>query len=405
MAEGIEIRTAKNGTRTYRASVWSNRDGKRIRKSFPSLAAAKSWRQDAASAVRSGRMRAVKAITVDQAAAAWLAGARDGSIRHRSGDRYKPSAVRAYEKELRLRILPAFGSRRLTDLTRNDLQDFVDRLGKQGLSASTIQCSLLPLRAIYRRAMHRGDATINPCTGLDLPAVRGRRDRIADPAEAAGLLDVLPVNDRPVWATALYAGLRRGELRALRWETVDLATGVLRVEHGWDDMEGEIAPKSREGRRTVPIPAVLRDVLLEHQMRQGRGGEGLVFGRTRSDPFVSDTLSKHAAKAWKAAGLAPITLHECRHSFASMMIAAGVNAKALSRYMGHHSIVITLDLYGHLMPGNEDEAAGLLDAYLHRADTAARVAQLDALKDGSNETRPSVNLAGGRSPRPTRAES
>jgi len=127
----------------------------------------------------------------------------------------------------------------------------------------------------------------------------------------------------------------------------------------------------------VPIPAVLRDVLLEHRMRQGRS-EGFVFGRTTTDPFVSDTVSKRAAKAWKAAGLAPITLHECRHSFASMMIAAGVNAKALSRYMGHHSIVITLDLYGHLMPGNEDEAAGLLDAYLQRADTAARVAQLDA---------------------------
>jgi integrase len=175
----------------------------------------------------------------------------------------------------------------------------------------------------------------------------------------------------------MYAGLRRGELRALRWENVDLATGVLRVEHGWDDVEGEIAPKSREGRRTVPLAGVLRDVLLEHRMREGRS-EGFVFGRTAGSPFVSDTLSKHAAKAWKAAGLAPITLHECRHTFASMMIAAGVNAKALSRYMGHHSIVITLDLYGHLMPGNEDEAAGLLDAYLQRADTAARVAQLDA---------------------------
>jgi integrase len=74
--------------------------------------------------------------------------------------------------------------------------------------------------------------------------------------------------------------------------------------------------------------------------------------------------------------LKPITLHECRHSFASMMIAAAVNAKALSTYMRHANIAITLDRYGHLMPGNEAEAAGLLDAYLERADTAARVAQL-----------------------------
>ena len=62
----------------------------------------------------------------------------------------------------------------------------------------------------------------------------------------------------------------------------------------------------------------------------------------------------------------PITLHECRHTFASLMIAAGVNAKALSPYMGHANINITMDRYGHLMPGNEDQAAGLLDAYLER---------------------------------------
>ena len=72
----------------------------------------------------------------------------------------------------------------------------------------------------------------------------------------------------------------------------------------------------------------------------------------------------------------PITLHEARHTFASLMIAAGVNAKALASYMGHASVTITYDRYGHLMPGNEEEAAALLDAYLARADTAARASQL-----------------------------
>jgi integrase len=66
----------------------------------------------------------------------------------------------------------------------------------------------------------------------------------------------------------------------------------------------------------------------------------------------------------KQAGLERITLHECRHTFASLMIAAGVNAKTLSTYMGHANISITLDRYGHLMPGNEAEAAGMLNAYL-----------------------------------------
>ena len=78
------------------------------------------------------------------------------------------------------------------------------------------------------------------------------------------------------------------------------------------------------------------------------------------------------------AALEPITLHECRHTFASLMIAAGVNAKALSTFMGHSSITITLDRYGHLFPGNEAEAAGLLDAFLERANTQARLAQVAA---------------------------
>jgi integrase len=74
------------------------------------------------------------------------------------------------------------------------------------------------------------------------------------------------------------------------------------------------------------------------------------------------------------ARLDPIHLHECRHTFASLTIAAGVNAKALSSYLGHASITITLDRYGHLMPESGDEAAGLLDAYLERANTKARLA-------------------------------
>jgi integrase len=88
-------------------------------------------------------------------------------------------------------------------------------------------------------------------------------------------------------------------------------------------------------------------------------------------------LQRRADKAW--VGFERITPHECRHTFASLMIAANVNAKALSTFMGHANIGITLDRYGHLMPGSEAEAAGLLDTYLdaerERAEDAARSAQ------------------------------
>jgi integrase len=167
-------------------------------------------------------------------------------------------------------------------------------------------------------------------------------------------------------------------LQALRVSDVDLASGVIRVERGWDEKEGEIELKTAAGRRKVPIALKLRDHLVEHKLVTGRDGDQLLFGRTGSDAFNGKNLQDRADAAWAEAGVERITPHECRHTFASLMIAAGVNAKALSTFMGHANISITLDRYGHLMPGSEEEAAGLLDAYLdaqrERAEDQARSA-------------------------------
>ena len=104
----------------------------------------------------------------------------------------------------------------------------------------------------------------------------------------------------------------------------------------------------------------------------GGRGDDLVFGRTDRLPCDYRRLTDRADAAWKDAGLDRITLHECRHTFASLMIAAGVNAKALSTYVGHADIATTFNKYGHLMPGNEDQAAGLLDTYLGSAIEATQ---------------------------------
>jgi len=124
------------------------------------------------------------------------------------------------------------------------------------------------------------------------------RDRIASPSEAAELLTALE-HDRALWATGFYAGLRRGELRGLEWDDVALGAGLIHVRRGWDDREGSIAPKSKAGRRDVPIVAALRAVLMEHRLRSGRA-EGFVFGRSASEPFVPWTVDSHARKAWRA---------------------------------------------------------------------------------------------------------
>src|SRR5262249_6878020 len=112
--------------------------------------------------------------------------------------------------------------------------------------------------------------------------------------------------------------------------------------------------------------------LRQHQLYTARRS-GLIFGQDGETPVDADAIRHRALWRWTRADpqLQPIGLHECRHTFASMMIAAGVNAKALSSYMGHSSVTIAYDRYGHLMPGNEVEAAGLLDAYLDAATGAS----------------------------------
>ena len=372
MATGVRQRHGLKCTRKGRcecpweASVYSKRDAKKIRKAFPTKAAAVSWRDDSRSAVRKGSMSAPTATTVTEAADAWLARARAGTSLTRSGDPYKPSALRAYAEALRLRVKPAVGSMRLSELRSVDLKRLlVNPLIAEGRSASNIGVTLLPLRAIYREAIEEGIVAVNPTAGLKLPRVRSRRDRIATPDECVRLLAKLSADDRRIWATAMYAGLRRGELMALRVEDIDLRDGVIRVCRGWDAEAGEIATKSGRERK-VPIANALRSHLAEHLLALG-SREGLVFGSSATAPFCDRTLTERADRAWSQAGLDRITLHECRHTFASLMIAAGVNAKALSEYMGHSKIAVTMDLYGHLMPGNETEAAGLLDAYLARA--------------------------------------
>jgi integrase len=195
--------------------------------------------------------------------------------------------------------------------------------------------------------------------------VRGKRERIASPIEAAALIAAVSEKDQAVWATAFYAGLRRGELQALRDEDVDLAAGVIRVERSWDPMAGVIEPKSRAGVRKVPIVGALRAYLAAHRLRRGSVG-GLFFGNGER-PFCPETLRARADVKWTKAKLERIGLHNARHTYASLSIAAGVNAKALSTYMGHSSITITLDRYGHLMPGNESEAVALLDRFLEDA--------------------------------------
>lgn len=143
-------------------------------------------------------------------------------------------------------------------------------------------------------------------------------------------------------------------------------------------------------RRAVPMTGDLHVILAEHR-RQTQRIAGLVFGRSATQPFASSTANERAVRAWEAANaeatkraeevgrklapgelLVPIGLHEARHTYASFLIAAGVEMKAISTYMGHSSVAFTYDRYGHLLPDSLAENGAKLDASLARARAHGR---------------------------------
>jgi integrase len=353
----------------YEASVYDRNSAEKIRKTFPTAAEARTWRSDALSGVQRGLLRASEPTTLSEAADTAVAGMTAGTIRTRSGDPFKPASVRTYRESFDLYVRPDLGAMRVTDLQRRHVQALADRMLAAKHSPSTIRNSLMLLRLIFRRAIRDGHVSVNPMGGLELPANRSARVQIVSDDDAATLIEALKAErDRALWATAFYAGLRCGELMALRWCDVDLATGELHVERSYDPKARlMVAPKSQAGRRRVPIAGVLRGHLRALAIASRRSDpNALVFGDAPGKPFDYDAMLARVRANWTTAEITPVGLHQARHTAASIFIAAGVNIKALSTFMGHSSITITLDRYGHLMPGSIQEATGLLDAYLER---------------------------------------
>ena len=366
--QGIETRTDRRGRTRYRPKVYDRRIKRHVAGPWTtSLAEARAWRIDLQAAVRAGTRSGSANDVLRVEMPRFLERMRTGEIRNRSGRQYKPSVCRSYESCYRLYLDRHLGVVRPEDLRRRDIQAVVDRL-KLSHDASTVRNALMPLRAYYRWAIARDIVSVNPTTGIELPALEGRRERFATAAEAAVLIGALPGQDRCLWAMLFYAGLRVGEARALSIRDVDLGEGVIRVRTSWDAQAGPVEPKSRAGRRTISIPHALRRYLEPH-MAALTWDEGLVFGREADVPFSPQSATQRADRIWKQKGLTRITPHEARHTFASLMIDAmkrdqSLNPKVLSRIMGHSTIAETMDRYGHLMPGSEAEAAAALDAYL-----------------------------------------
>ena len=186
----------------------------------------------------------------------WIEAARRGEIRNRNRRAYKPAALRSYDNDMKLYVLSGYGARRLADIRADDLQGLVDRLIGNGLSGSRVRNVVVPLQALYRR--HRREVPVNPTRDLDLPEAGGVREWHGTPAEARQKLAALPICERALWATAFFAGLRRGELRALRVSDVhgleEGGEAYIDVVRSWDDKEGRDRPEVGGGHSEGSAP-------------------------------------------------------------------------------------------------------------------------------------------------------
>ena len=280
----------------YRGEVRDAR-GRKVRSAWStSRAQAVAWEEEAVVAVRRGRLRATTPTTVRQAGIALVAGMRSGAILDRSGKPYKPKTVRSYEHALENYIYPLLGSRKVSSLRRADIQGFVEEMRELGAAPSTVHNRLDPLRVIVRRSIDNDELLVDPCARLKMPVVRNSRTRIEPSTIAEALIVALPESEQAFWALALFAGLRRGELRGLQVDDIDFDAGLVHVRRGWDDLEGEIDPKTFAGARDIPMIGELRRICRAHKLQTGRRGTQLFLGRTPGDPFYPSTIRSAGAE-------------------------------------------------------------------------------------------------------------
>jgi integrase len=293
----------------------------------------------------------------------------------------KPSTVHSYEQLLRLHVTPRFGKQKLPAIRRDEIKQFLAELGQATrlvneqtlprFSRNTLRLIVCALRTVLNAAVEDGIIESNPASKIgkfaktDKPVHQASAmTRTEAEAFLAGAKDVCP-DWHPFFLTALRAGLRKGELIALKWGDIQFGESetdsnrYILIQRNWS--HGRFTtPKSKKSRR-VDLSKQLRSVLLE--LRDKRMLEAFIAGR----PSIADDLvfpsqvgtvikpdniaPRYMEPALEKAGLRRFRFHDLRHTFGSLLIQDGASLAYVKDQMGHSSIQITVDTYGHLIPG------------------------------------------------------
>jgi len=282
----------------------------------------------------------------------------------------RPSTRISAESLLRNHVLPYFGSRRLGSVTQVEVQAFVVHLEEKGLSASTIRQAYLLIAGVFSSALDSGLIPRTPCRGIKLPQKSQTEMRFLSTDEVAEVADAIDSPYRALVLTAAYTGCRFGELAGLRTHRLDLAGRSLTIAESLSDLNGHLSltqPKTAAARRQVALPQLLTDELLGHTEQHPPGPDGFVFTAPEGGPMRRRNFRRRAwLPAVEASVGQPLRFHDLRHTHAAILIAQGEHPKVIQLRLGHSSIQVTLDTYGHLFEGLDEAAAERLDAIFLR---------------------------------------
>lgn len=295
--------------------------------------------------------------------------------------RVRANTLMSYRKMLKSYIRPTLGARRLDQLSPQDIQRTIAGLQAQGLEARTIRYAVGVLSTSLRQAVRFGTLVSNPAERVDLPPLVRREMHALSPEEASRFLAAVAADRWGVlFAFAIATGMRPSEVLGLKWKDVDLDKGTVFVRQALTRKPGGrhlTAPKTKGSKRRIPIPAGLVAQLREHRAEQDaertRAGDryddqDFVFAGPTGKPVSERTLAqRHFKPALEAAGLPQtIRFYDLRHTCATMLLAANINAKVVAERLGHSTIVLTMDTYSHVLPSMQQQAADALDGMLFR---------------------------------------
>lgn len=277
----------------------------------------------------------------------------------------RPSTQASTDSLMRCHVLPWFGPVAVVTIQQADVQSFVSSLQATGLSRSTIRSAYLIVRGVMEVALENGALARNPCRRIKFPENRIAEIRFLTVEELHGLTTAMRDPWKPMVLLGGYCGLRFSEVVGLRARHVDILRRQIQISEAAVEVNGSIflgPPKSQASRRTIAAPLFVAESLASHMKEHVPEPDQWLF-RTSSDTPLG--RSNWRIREWKPAveraGLQPLRFHDLRHTHAALLIAQGEHPKVIQSRLGHSSIRVTLDTYGHLFDGLDELAASRLD--------------------------------------------